>query len=100
MVGYGAQFRLDHNSVVGEHRGHIRTWLIYLFFAMLPCLRAEGGPPMPTLLYTIFKVEPPPAIMEYIRNELASIMSPMGFHIEWRSPSESGAYPEAVKLAV
>ena len=91
---------LDNNSVVGEHRGHIRIGLIFLFFAMLPCLRAEGGLPMPAVLYTIFKVEPPPAIMEYIRDELASIMSPMGFHIEWRSLSEEVGYPEAVKLAV
>src|SRR5947208_8819371 len=91
---------LDHNSAVGEHRGHIRTWLTCLFFGMLPCLGAEGGLPMPTLLYTIFNVEPPPAIMEYIRDELASIMSPMGVHIEWRSLSVGGDYPVAVKLAV
>ena len=55
---------------------------------------------MPTVLYTNFNVEPPPAIMEYIRDELASIMSPMGVHIEWRSLSVGGDYPVAVKLAV
>jgi hypothetical protein len=90
---------LDHDSV-REHRGLIRTSLIFLIFTMLPCGRAEGGLPIPTVLYTSFKVEPPPAIMESIRDELASIMSPMGFHIEWRSISEGSDYPEAVKLAV
>jgi hypothetical protein len=91
---------LHHNSVVGEYRRYIRASLIFLLFAMLPCLRAEGGLPMPAVLYTIFKVEPPPAIMNYIRDELTSIMSPMGFHIEWRSLSEGTSYPEAMKLAV
>jgi hypothetical protein len=91
---------LHHNSVVGQHRWHIRTWLIFLFFAMLPCRGADDGLPIPTVLYTIFKVEPPPAIMDYMRDELASIMSPMGFHIDWRSLSEPTSYAEAVKLAV
>src|SRR3954452_12605655 len=89
-----------HNSVVFEHRSHIRTWLLFLFFAMLPCRGADDGLPMPTVLYTIFNVEPPPAIMNYIHDELASIMSPMGFHIDWRSPSDATSYVEAVKLAV
>jgi hypothetical protein len=88
------------NSVFGEHRVHIRTLLILVFFAMLPCRRSEGGLPRPTVLYTIFKVDPPPAMMEYIRDELASIMSPMGFHIEWRSIPQGGDSPEAAKLAV
>jgi len=91
---------LDHISVVGVRRGHIRTWLIFLFFAMLPCRGADGGLPISAVLYTRFQMEPPPAIMESIRDELASIMSPMGFHIEWRSLSEGGDYPEAMKLAV
>jgi hypothetical protein len=38
--------------------------------------------------------------MNYVRDELASIMLPMGFHIDWRSLSETKSYPEAMKLAV
>jgi hypothetical protein len=91
---------LAHNSVVGDRRGHIRTWLIFLFFAMLPCRGGDGGLSIRAVLYTSFQTEPPPAIMEYMRDELAAIMSPMGFHIEWRSLSEGTRYPEAVKLAV
>src|SRR4051812_30115742 len=90
---------LVHNSAVGEHRGHLRPWLIFLFFAMLPCRGADGGLFIPAVLYTRFQVEPSPLIMEYIRDELAVIMSPMGLHIDWRSLSE-GSHPVAVKLAV
>jgi hypothetical protein len=89
---------LAHNSGVGGHRGLMRTWLIFLLFAMLPCRGADGRLSIPTVLYASFQMEPPPDIMKYIQEELAGIMSPMGFHIEWRS--EGTGYPEAVKLAV
>jgi hypothetical protein len=63
------------SSVGGEHRGHIRIWLILLFFAMLPCRAADGGLSIPAVL-------------------------PMAFRIEWQSLSDGTGCPEAVKLAV
>src|SRR5689334_25435295 len=91
---------LNDNSMVGEYRGDIRIGLIVLFFVMLPCRAADSGLSIPVVLYTNFRIEPPPAIMESIRNELEGIISPMAIHVEWRSISEGSAYPEAKPVVV
>jgi hypothetical protein len=90
----------NDNSIVGDGRGHIRTWLIFLFFAILPCRGADSGLSISAVLYTNFRMEPPPAIMRAIQDELESIISPMGFQIEWRSISEGSRYTDAAKIAV
>src|SRR5690349_20341458 len=54
----------------------------------------------PIALYTQFQQEPPQAVTEALRDELESIMAPMGFHFEWRSLSNVQGNEIAVELAV
>lgn len=64
--------------------------------------RPSARPPevAPIALYTQFQQEPPPAVTEALRDELESIMAPMGFRFEWRSLANVQGNEIAVELAV
>ena len=66
----------------------MRRYFIFLFFAIQPC-GIGGESSIPAVLFTRFRVEPSAAVVESIREELAAIMSPIGFQLDWM-PISSG----------
>lgn len=67
------------------------------------CL-AFGGQPGATLapvaLYSQFEQEAPSAVVDAMRQEVASIMAPMGMHFNWHALSAARGSDVAVELAV
>ena len=57
-------------------------------------------PVVPIALYTQFEQEPPNAVVEALQDELASIMTPLGLNMEWRSLAGVRGSEVSVELAV
>jgi hypothetical protein len=76
-----------------------------LLFLTLCALPAFGGEPRPVRiapvsLYAQFQVEPPEAVMDALREELATIMAPLGLHFKWRALAGVRGNEVSVELAV
>jgi len=54
----------------------------------------------PINVYVEFERDPPPAVLKALREEVGSIMSPMGLHFAWRSMDDSRQTGISVELAV
>ncbi len=59
----------------------IKNHLCCLALGVLPALAQTGS----TAIYTEFQPEPPSAVLDSMKEEVASIMSPGGLRFEWRS---------------
>src|SRR5208337_4711691 len=67
--------------------------LIFLgLWAVLP----TPGQVATAAFYTEFQHNPPPAVLQAIREEVALLLAPNGLHFEWRSfpETESSVWPE------
>jgi hypothetical protein len=80
----------------------MRALVIGLVLAVLPALGQQPGAPIaPIALYTSFpQQQPPAAVLQALRDEVESIMSPSGLHFEWRSLAGVRGDEVAVELAV
>jgi len=67
--------------------------------AVMP-VRGQSGPIAPLALYTQFQSQSSPAVVEAARQEVAHILSPLGFPFEWWSIDGRKEYPAATELAV
>jgi hypothetical protein len=56
--------------------------------ALCVCNQSTAATAAPITLYTDFQQAVPPAVMEALRSEVDSIMSPMGLRFEWQSLSD------------
>ena len=77
-------------------------WMsVGLLLAVLPAFGGQKGATLaPIALYSQFQQEPPAGVLESIREELASIMAPMGLRFEWHALNGSRGDEVAVELAV
>jgi hypothetical protein len=72
-----------------------------LLLAALPAFGGQKGATLaPIALYSQFQQEPPAGVLQAIREELSSIMGPMGLRFEWRPLSMVRGQEVAVELAV
>jgi hypothetical protein len=71
-----------------------------LVLGTLPALGQRDPSVGPIVLYTQFQQGPPDAVVSSLREELASIMSPLNLRFEWRSLNNARAGETAVELAV
>ena len=72
-----------------------------LLLAVLPAFGGQQGAPLaPIALYAQFQQEPPAGVLQAIREELSSIMAPMGLRFEWHALSAARGEEAAVELAV
>jgi hypothetical protein len=78
----------------------MRFWFIGLLFGVLPCSGEIARLTAPAVLYSKFQMEPPAAVMQSMREELAAIMGPVGIRIEWRSLSDVQGSDVVIDLAV
>ncbi len=79
----------------------MRRLLFCLSLAALPAIGDSlASRTAPITLYADFQQDPPPAVLEAIQSELASIMSPIGLHFEWRSLKANRGNEVSVELAV
>jgi hypothetical protein len=60
----------------------------------------QGHPTAPVTVYTQFERTPDEAVREALRDEVATIMAPIGLHFEWRSLEQSTGRAVAVELVV
>jgi len=74
---------------------------LWLALAALPALgQIGGGQVAPFGVYTKFDKEPPPAVLQSLKQELNSIMSLAGWRVEWRSLSNHPQGEAFTQLAV
>jgi hypothetical protein len=72
-----------------------------LLLAVLPAFGGQPGAQLaPFALYTQFQQEPSASVLQAMRQELASIMAPMGLRFDWRPLSSVSGKDVAVELAV
>ncbi len=72
-----------------------------LLLAALPAFGGQQGATLaPIALYAQFQQEPPAAVLEAMRQELASIMAPMGLRFDWRALNPAHSEESVVELAV
>ncbi len=72
-----------------------------LLLAVLPAFGGQQGAPLaPIALYAQFQQEPPAGVLQAVREELSSIMAPMGLRFEWHALSAARGEEAAVELAV
>jgi hypothetical protein len=87
--------------VKGEGSYSMRFLSVGLLVAALPLFGGQQEAPLaPITLYTGFQQQPSGAILDAMRDELASIMAPMGLRFEWRSLGNVHGNEVAVELAV
>jgi len=82
----------------------VKQLLICLALAALPALSASGGSvaatAAPVTLYTDFQQSIPQTVVEALRDESDSIMSPMGLRFDWRPLSDFRSDTASVAVAV
>lgn len=72
-----------------------------LLLAVLPVFGGQQGATLaPVALYTQFQQQPSETVLQTIRQELATIMTPMGLRFEWRSLASAQGSEVSVELAV
>lgn len=72
-----------------------------LMLAVLPAYGGQQGATLaPIALYTHFQEEPSASVLQAMRQELASIMAPMGLRFDWRSLNGVNGSEVSVELAV
>jgi len=72
-----------------------------LLLAVLPAFGGQQGAPLaPIALYAQFQQEPPAGVLQSIREELSSIMAPMGLRFEWHALNAARGEETSVELAV
>jgi hypothetical protein len=60
----------------------------------------RGATFAPITLYTQFQEAPPDAVLEALRDEVESIMAPIGLRFEWRDLGQAGGHEVSAELAV
>ncbi len=77
-------------------------WMsVGLLLAALPVFGGQKGATLaPIALYSQFQQQPPAAVLDAIRRELAEIMAPLGLQFEWRSLTATRGKEVAVELVV
>jgi hypothetical protein len=79
----------------------LKLVLFCLAVGVIPAAgETHGAPSAPITLYTQFQNEPPQAVLDGLREELESIMQPIGLRFEWRSLNHATGYEVSVELAV
>jgi hypothetical protein len=82
----------------------VKKFLFCLMLAVLPavCARGEGVPAKvaPVTLYTDFQQAVPQAAMEALRDEVDSIMSPLGLRFDWHALSDFRSERVSAAVAV
>jgi len=76
----------------------MRKVLLSLVLVAIPVL--GGDEVVPIRLYTHFEQAPPDAVMGFVRDELARVMSPMGLAFQWSSLRENRGNEISARLAV
>ncbi|MDR3704220.1 MAG: hypothetical protein P4L56_31520 [Candidatus Sulfopaludibacter sp.] len=72
-----------------------------LLLAVLPAFGGQQGASLaPIALYSQFQQEPPAGVLQAVREELSSIMAPMGLRFEWHALNAVRGQEVAVELAV
>ena len=72
-----------------------------LVLGAIPSFGQPGQIPVtPIAVYTSFRQAPPKAVMEALRDEVESIMTPIGLQFEWRTLNADRGSEVAVELAV
>lgn len=72
-----------------------------LLLAALPAFGGQQGAPLaPIALYAQFQQEPPAGVLQAVREELSSIMAPMGLRFEWHALNAARGEETSVELAV
>jgi hypothetical protein len=71
-----------------------------LVLGALPALGQRDVLHAPITLYTDFKQDPPPAVLEALQNEVDSLLAPMEMPIEWRLLSSAHGNEISADLAV
>jgi hypothetical protein len=60
----------------------------------------RGATFAPITLYVQFQQAPPDTVLEALRDEVESIMTPIGLRFEWRELSKAGGHEVSAELAV
>lgn len=76
----------------------MKTLVFGLLLAAIPVLGADVPPSV--RLYTEFQQSPPHAVVNFLQDELATIMAPMGLTFKWSSMAENRGNELSVKVAV
>jgi len=79
----------------------MKSLFLCLALAVLPAIAEQrSANPAPFVLYTQFHQEPPAGVLAAMQDEVASIMEPMGFPVEWRPLAGNNGMEVSVELAV
>jgi hypothetical protein len=76
----------------------MKILIISLALGVFPA--CAGSRDVPIRLYSAFQVEPPPAVLESIHEEVDGIMSEVGLNLEWRSLAANRGNEASVELVV
>lgn len=72
-----------------------------LLLALWPASAGQRGATLaPVALYSQFQQQPPAKVLDAIRQELASIMTPLGLRFDWRDLNANRGSEVSVELAV
>jgi hypothetical protein len=79
----------------------VKQTLLVLTLAVISGFAQTRQAPVATItLYTQFQIEAPKSVTDGVRNELKSIMDPVGLHFDWRRLSPATSNEVSVELAV
>jgi hypothetical protein len=79
----------------------VKLALFCLLAGVLPGWNAiRGAEFAPITLYTQFEQAAPEVVLEAMRDEVDSIMEPIGLHFEWRDLSKTSGHEISAELAV
>jgi hypothetical protein len=76
----------------------MKSLVLSLVLTVIPVLADDGAASIG--LYTSFQQAPPDAVRDFIRDEAARIMSPMGLAFKWIAMEDNKGNELSVKLAV
>ena len=78
----------------------LRSMLTLLAAAALPAMAGERAVELPSVLYTTFAQQPPPAVLDSLQDEVEAIMGPIGRHYVWRAIADVKGNEVSSELAV